>query len=439
MNDIAIEIIIVISLILLNGIFAMSEMAVVSSRKNRLEQKAEEGDRGARAALELANNPNRFLSTVQVGITLIGILSGAFGGATLAEEIGRSLARYPFLAPYSEAIGVGLVVLAITYLSLVLGELVPKRLAMNNPEQAAIRLSRLMRFIAVMTRPLVTFLSKSTDLILKILRVHPSPDPQVTDDDILSMLESGRQVGTIKKSEQDMVERILHFGDRSVTSVMTPRTNVVFIDRDSNQDKILSILKENPYSRFPVFSKTMDNLLGIVRTRDLLLQRVKGEPFQIQQASQQILYIPETTNLLTALERFKDNQTEIAVVIDEYGGVLGLVSIFDILESIVDDVVAVPGDIEADAIRREDGSWLFDGLLQIDDLKEILDLAEIPEEDGRYDTLNGMVMAVLGHIPTSGDHFEWEGYQFEVVDMDGRRVDKVLVIKNSLKNHDHQL
>jgi putative hemolysin len=437
MNDITIEIIIVFALILLNGIFAMAEMAIISARKNRLELMAEEGDHGARAALELSHNPNRFLSTVQVGITLIGILSGAFGGATLAEEIGVFFTRYPVLAPYSEAIGVVLVVLAITYLSLVLGELVPKRLAMNNPERVASRLSRLMHLISLMARPLVTLLSKSTEAVLKLLRVTPNLEPGVTDDDIKSLLDTGRRDGVIEEVEQDMLERILHLGDRSVTSVMTPRPDVVFIARDSTQEELLSIINENPYSRFPVYIQTPDNLTGIVHTRDLLLQRIKGEPFNIQKANQQILYIPKATNILTALERFKDHQTEIAVVIDEYGGVLGLVSMHDILDAIVGDVISEPGDPEADAIRREDGSWLFDGLIPIDDLQNILGLNEMPEEESRYDTLNGMVMAVLGHIPTSGDHFDWVGYRFEV-DMDGRRVDKVMVGKCVPENSDEK-
>lgn len=424
-----IEILIVLLLILINGLFSMAEMAVVSARKNRLEQKAEDGNNGAARALELAENPNRFLSTVQIGITLIGILSGAFGGATIAEKIGLALSKVPWLARYSEGIGVAVVVITITYLSLVLGELVPKQLALNNAEKVAAAIAPLMRTISRVTTPLVSLLSGSTNLVLRMLRVRPSGEPDVTEDDLKSMLDQGTEEGVFEASEQDMVERIFRLSDRSISALMTPRTEIIFLDIDATPEEIHQKITAHPFSRFPVIQGSTDNVIGMVEARDLLLQRVEGFHTDIRKALRQPVFIPETTAALDVLAQFKDSGSELAIVIDEYGGVLGLVSMNDILEAIVGEWVNVPeGGQEEEAIRREDGSWLFDGLILIDELKDYLDLDELPdEEEGNYETLSGLMMTRLGKIPISGDHFEWENYHFEVVDMDGRRVDKVLV------------
>jgi len=422
------EIVIILLLILTNGLFAMSEMAIVSARKNRLQQKAEDGDKGAAKALELAENPNRFLSTVQIGITLIGILSGAFGGATIAEQIGLEIKKIPWLAPYSEGIGVGIVVLTITYLSLVLGELVPKRLALNGAEKVSAAISPLMQTLSRITTPIVALLSGSTNLVLRILGVHPSTEPEVTDEDLKSMLDQGTESGVFEESEQDMVERIFRLSDRSVSALMTPRTEIIYLDIDATHEEIHQKIARYPFSRFPVIKDTTDNIIGIVQSRDLLLQRVEGPHFDIQKVLSQPLFFPGSTPALDALERFRETGAELAVIIDEYGGVLGLVSMNDILEAIVGDVFSPQGKQEAEAIRREDGSWLFDGMIQIDELKDYLDIDELPdEEEVKYETLSGLMMTQLGRIPVSGDHFEWENLQFEVVDMDGRRVDKVLI------------
>ncbi|MEN6409228.1 MAG: hemolysin family protein [Anaerolineaceae bacterium] len=425
-----IEILIVLLLILINGLFSMAEMAVVSARKNRLEQKAEDGNNGAARALELAENPNRFLSTVQIGITLIGILSGAFGGATIAGKIGQALSKVPWLARYSDGIGVAIVVLTITYLSLVLGELVPKQLALNNAEKVAAAIAPLMRTISRITTPLVSLLSGSTNLVLRMLQVHPSGEPDVTEDDLKSMLDQGTEEGIFEESEQDMVERIFRLSDRSISALMTPRTEIIFLDINATPEEIHQKITAHPFSRFPVIQGSTDNVIGMVEARDLLLQRVEGFHTDIRKALRQPVFIPETTAALDVLTRFKTSGSELAIVIDEYGGVLGLVSMNDILEAIVGEWVNVPeGGQEEEAIRREDGSWLFDGLILIDDLKDYLDLDELPdEEEGNYETLSGLMMTRLGKIPISGDHFEWENYHFEVVDMDGRRVDKVLVV-----------
>jgi len=423
-----VEVVIILSLVLLNGLFSMSEMAIVSARKNRLEKKAEYGNSGAARALELANNPNRFLSTVQVGITLIGILSGAFGGATIAEKIGIELARIPALEPYSEAIGVGIVVLVITYLSLVFGELVPKRLAMSSAEKIASRTSGFMQFLSTITKPIVSLLSGSTNLILRLLAVKPSTEPEVTEDDLKDILDQGTESGIFEESEQDMVERIFRLNDRNVSAFMTPRTETVFLDIDATHEEIQHIINKFPFSRFPVIKDSIDNLIGIVQSRDLLLQRLESNQYDIQSVLQEPLFIPESTPALDVIQTFKSTGAELAVIIDEYGGVLGLVSLNDILEAIVGEVIAPFGEEEPEAIRREDGSWLFDGMIHIDELKDYLDIDELPDEDeGDYETLSGLVMSELGRIPVSGDYFEWKNMRFEVMDMDGRRVDKVLV------------
>jgi putative hemolysin len=422
------EIVIVILLILVNGLFSMSEMAIVSAKKNRLQHKAENGDSGAARALELAKNPNRFLSTVQVGITLIGILSGAYGGATIAEQIGAEFNKIPGFAPYSEGIGVGIVVIAITYLSLVLGELVPKRLALNSAERVAASIAPLMSTLSRAATPIVSILSGSTNLVIRILGVRPSGEPEVTEADLKSMLDQGTESGVFEETEQDMVVRIFRLSDRGISALMTPRTEIVFLDFDAEQDEIHQKIVRYPFSRFPVIQGTSDNIIGFVHSRDLLLQRVDGTPFDIQQVLRQPLFLPESTPALDVLEKLRATGVELAVIIDEYGGVLGLVCMIDILEAIVGNVFNPHGDFEAQATRREDGSWLFDGMILIDEIKDYLDVDELPATDeGNYDTLSGLMMAELGRIPVSGDYFDWKNLRFEVVDMDGRRVDKVLI------------
>ena len=324
-----VEIVIILCLVLLNGLFSMSEMAIVSARKNRLEKKAEYGNTGAARALELANNPNRFLSTVQIGITLIGILSGAFGGATIAEKIGIELARIPSLMPYSEGIGVGIVVIVITYLSLVFGELVPKRLAMSSAEKIASRTSGFMQVLSMIAKPFVSLLSGSTNLILNLLAVKPSTEPEVTEDDLKDILDQGTESGIFEESEQDMVERIFRLNDRNVSAFMTPRTETVFLDIDATHEEIQHIINKFPFSRFPVIKDSIDNLVGIVQSRDLLLQRLESNQYDIQSVLQEPLFIPESTPALDVIQTFKSTGAELAVIIDEYGGVLGLVSLND--------------------------------------------------------------------------------------------------------------
>ncbi|MBN1314450.1 MAG: HlyC/CorC family transporter [Anaerolineales bacterium] len=424
------EFVIIILLILTNGLFSMSEMAVVSARKYRLQIKAAGGSKGAASALELGKNPNRFLSTVQVGITLIGILSGAFGGATIAEKIGFEIKKVAWLAPYSEGIGFGIVVLVITYLSLVLGELVPKRLALNRAEQVASTISPLMQALSKVATPIVSLLSSSTNLVLRILNVQPSSEPEITEQDLKSLLDQGTRSGAIEESEQDMVNRIFRLGDQNISSVVTPRTEVIFLDINDSNEEIYQKITTYPFSCFPVIHENSDNIIGTVQSRDLLFQRVKEPEFEIYKVLQEPTFIPESTPVLDVLDKLRASGDELAVIIDEFGGVLGLVDIDDILEALVGDVDKPHGEDQAQITPREDGSWFIDGMIPIDDLKEYLEIDTLPDEDQNfYETLSGMIMYLLGRIPESGDYVVWKNFRFEVADMDRRRVDKVLVTR----------
>jgi putative hemolysin len=422
MSEIGLEILIILFLISLNGIFALSEIAVISSRKARLQQRANEGDEKARVALELANNPSNFLSTVQVGITLVGVLAGAVGGATLVEHLAPLLVQISWLAPYSETISLVLVVMTITYFSIVLGELAPKRFALQNPETIASTVAGPMRFLATLFSPVVRFLGASTNLVLRIMGVKPTSEPPVTEEEIHILLTQGTQAGIFEEAEQDMVAGVFSLNDRRVYSLMTPRTEILWLDVRDTIDEISKKLSEGPFSRFPVCQGNLDNVLGIVKARELLTRSLAGEPIHLKECLSPALFIPETTFASRALEVFKESNKELILVIDEFGGVTGLLTINDVLEEIVGDIETG----EPQVTRRQDGSWLLDGMLDIDELKELFHLGDLPNEDD-YETLAGFVMASLGKIPHSADQFEWEGLRFEVVDMDARRVDKVLV------------
>jgi len=429
MNGVAVEVIIILLLILVNGVLSMAEIAVVSSRRARLHQRSDEGDEKARAALDLANQPTNFFSTVQVGITLIGILTGAFGGATIAEELSIWLAGYPALAPYSEAIGVIVVVLVITYFSLILGELVPKRLALNNPERIASSLANPMRFISRLFSPVVRFLSFSTELVLRLLRASPTDDLPVTEDEIRVMIDLGTKAGVFAEEEQDMVEAIFRLGDRRVGTLMVPRTEVTWLDLEDPLEVTQRKIIGSPYSRLPVARGSLDDVVGIVQAKDLLSESLAGKPLNLTGILHQPIFVPDSMPAFHVLELLRTSSVQMALVIDEFGGFQGLVSLFDILESIVGEIPETGELIEREVVQREDGSWLIDGMLPIDEFKEIFRLNELPgEERGYYQTVGGFVLSYLGHIPKSSDHFHWSGLRFEVVDMDGMRIDKIMVM-----------
>jgi putative hemolysin len=426
----AFQIFIVLLLIIANGLFSMSEMAVVSARKTRLVELAERGDAKARAALKLANSPNQFLSTVQVGITLIGILAGAFGGATLSANLAAGIARIPLLAPYSQAIGFGLVVLLTAYLSLILGELVPKRLALNNPERIAATVSVPMQSVAGLAYPIVTLLTTSTELVLRLLGAnHPSDEPLVTEEEIKVMVRQGTEAGTFEAAEQDMVERVFRLADQRVSALMTPRLDVVWLDLNDPVEVNRQKMIDSRHSRFPVCQDSLDMLLGVAHVTDMLARSLSGESFELTAILRQPLYIPESTHALKMLELFKQSSTHIALVVDEYGVLQGVVTLNDVMEVIIGDVPFADKPYESPAVQREDGSWLLDGMLPIEKLKELFDLEDLPgEERDNYQTLGGFIVTQLGRIPAASDHFEWENVRFEVMDMDGNRVDKVLLV-----------
>ncbi|QLE58520.1 hemolysin family protein [Nostoc sp. TCL26-01] len=429
MSSITFEILIILVLILANGIFSMSEMAIVSARKVRLQQLANQGDAKAKAALKLAESPNNFLSTVQVGISLIGILTGAFGGATIASRLAVYVKLVPFLARYSEPVSFGIVVLIITYLSLIIGELVPKRLALNNPERIAAIVAIPMRALAALAAPAVHLLSASTEMVLRILGITPSEEPQVTEEEIKILIEQGTEAGTFEEAEQDMVERVFRLGDRPVSSFMTPRPDIVWLDLEDTPEENQQKMTENGYSRYPVCQGGLDNVLGIIPVTDLLARSLRGESLDLTVGLRQPVFVPESTRGLKVLELFKQTITHMALVVDEYGVIQGLVTLNDIMSEIVGDVPSADDEEDPQAVQREDGSWLLDGMLPVEEFLELFDLEEWEfEERGSYQTLGGFVITHLGRIPAAADHFEWQGMRIEVMDMDGNRVDKVLIV-----------
>ncbi|GAP13882.1 hemolysins [Longilinea arvoryzae] len=450
-----IEILIIFLLLLLNGVFSMTELAMVSAHKVRLQQRADEGENAAQEALDLAENPNRLLSTIQIGITLIGVLTGALGGATLAERLTRVLIQVAWLAPYASGVAVAVVVILTTYFSLVIGELIPKRLAMNNPDKIAVAVAHPMRFLSRLTAPLVALLSASTEAGLRLLGVRPSGEPPVTEEEIKVLMEQGTQVGVFKAAEQDMVESVFRLGERYIDAIMTPRTEIEWLDLDESYEDLLRQVLESRHSRFPVASGGLDNVVGILRARDLLIYNAQAgnaqtgnaqkahaqtgddqdEKAAIQELMSPPLFVPDSMAALKVLEMIKSSGVHVALVIDEYGGLLGMVTLYDILAAIVGEIPTQGEAEEPEIIQREDGSWLLDGLLAIDELKDLLDLSELPDEEHvGYQTLGGFIMNQIGSIPAAGQHFEWGDYRFEVMDMDERRVDKVLVSPVEKKN-----
>jgi putative hemolysin len=430
MNSLTTEILILVLLILTNAFFSLAEMAVVSARKIRLQQRADGGSQGARTALGLAVQPTRFLSTVQIGITLIGILSGALGGATVAEVLAAYFAQFPALEPYSEGIGVGIVVTVITYFSLVIGELVPKRLALNNAERIAIAVAPIMQFVAALTKPLVTLLSFSTEIILRLMGIKPAGEPTITEEEVKILIDQGRESGVFEDVEQEIVERVFRMSDRTANSLMTHRSEIVFLDVEDPIEKNINKIIASGHSNFVVCRGDVDNVIGVLRAKDLLREYAAAGSVSIPASLQMPPFVPEGMKALEVVERLRLDKSPVALVVDEYGMIDGMVTLTDILEAIVGDIPALDADGEPEATQREDGSWLLDGMMSLDELQMLLDLDQLPDDSDEYDTVGGLIMAQLGRVPTVSDAFDWHDFRFEVVDMDGHRVDKVLVVPN---------
>jgi putative hemolysin len=389
---------------------------------------SKDGVRSAQVALDISENPNKFLSTVQIGITLIGILSGALGGASISSDLSLIFQDVSWLKPYSEILSVAIVVLLTTYFSLVIGELIPKRLGMNSPEKIASAVAMPMKAISWLTSPIVKLLSASTDIGLKILGIEKSKDPIITEEEIKILMKQGTQSGIFESAEEDMVTGIFRLGERYIDSIMTPRTEIEWIDLDEPFEVILEQVINSNHSRFPVATGELDNVQGMLLGKDLLSKSLNGATPSIPDIIQTPLFVPDSTSALKALDLIKEAGAHAALVIDEFSGVLGMVTLYDVLKSIVGSIPTAGEEEEIQIIQREDGSWLLDGLLDIDDIKELLGIETLPEEDRvGFQTLGGFMMTMLDSIPEVGQYFDVYNMRFEIVDMDGKRVDKVLV------------
>ncbi len=418
--EIGIRILIILLLILMSGFFAMSEAAIFAARKSRLQHRANEGDQRARRALELSAKPNRFLPTVTIGITLVGILIGSIGGPPIADALAVQLDKIPALIPYALSLSLTLVVILLTFVTMLLGELVPKRIALYNAERIASGIAGFMSFVAALLSPVVWLLGKSTDLMLHLLRIKHTDESPVTEEELLVQLNEGTQAGVFEEAEQDMVEGVFSLSDQRVNALMTPRNEIIWLDVNDTAAEIRRKVKDCPFSRFPVCVDSLDNVVGVVKAKELLLADLKNGK-QLKEIAHPPLFVPETAFGSRALEILKENKREMVLVVDEFGVVQGLLTLADILEEIVG---AFEG--EPQATLRQDGSWLLDGRLPNDEFKEIFNLRRLPDEE-EYETLGGFVMLQMGRIPQSADIIEWNSLRFEVMDMDGKRVDKVLV------------
>jgi putative hemolysin len=423
------NIIIIFVLFFFNAIFAMYEIAMVAAKKIRLQQSADDGVKGAAAALHLLKDPNQpYLSTIQVMITMIDTLAGGIGGANLAAPLAEQVSKVPWLADYAGILSLIFVVTIITYFSIVLGELIPKRMAVSKPENIVIALSPSIRTLTKIFLPLTNLLGASTNFGLKLFRINTDRGPTITTEEIKGYIEEGRGLGLIEEAEQEMLSGVLRLGDRRVEALMTPRLEMTWIDLNAPIDDIWRQILDSAHSRIPVAEGDLDQISGYIQTRDLLGRSPGESGFNLNDFIKEPVYVSENMAALKALEAIQNSGVHLAMVIDEYGGITGMVTDYDILEAIVGEIPEDGTDTDYLAFQREDGSWLFDGLIVIDQLKEILNISEMPDEDrAGYQTLSGFVMSQLGRIPKTGAKFTFGNYQYEVVDMDGRRVDRVLV------------
>jgi putative hemolysin len=419
------DIFLILGLLMASGLFAMAELAIGSARKSRLRDWSGQGYRGAAAALRLSEDSKGLHWTVQAGMTMLGTLAGVYAGMTLAPPLVRAIEQVGPLAPYRHAIGVAMLVLAITFSSILLAELIPKRIALVRPERIARMVSRPVRAMASVAVPLVRVLSAATDRLMRVLGVRPRPEPPVTQEEISVLLREGTKAGVFEEGEHEMIERVFRFSDRRARALMTPRNDIVWIDQDDPPDEIRRKVISSPHTRFPVCDQSLDNLLGIVQVKDLLVQDQDAEPFRIKGRLTMPLFLYDGTRGLKILEMFKKSGSRVAVVLDEYGTVEGMLTLTDILQAIVGDMPIGDPDDESKAVQRSDGSWLLDGRLPLDEFRDLFELP--PAAEGEFHTLAGLVVTQLGHIPRAGESFTGFGLSFEVVDMDGNRVDRILV------------
>jgi putative hemolysin len=428
MNQIAAEVVIILLLLAANGVFAMTEIAVVSARKARLRRMAETGDMKARAALELAQSPNRFLATVQVGITLVGVLAGAFGGATIAEEIAGLLQPVPWLARYGEAIGIGLVVLGITFASLILGELVPKRIGLNNPERIARLMAGPMNRLARLASPVVRLLIAATDLVLRLIRLKKPQDPPVTEEEVKLLIQEGVQAGVFDRLEPAMVEGVLSLDRLPVRDVMTPRAKIIWINQDDPHEAIWHKIVVSGHSHYPVYEHSRDQVTGVVSLKAIYANLAAGVPVNIRDLRVPPMFVSGSQTAASLLETFKRTAQHIALVTDDAGRVIGLVTPLDVMEAIVGEFPSPAERLKPEARKRDDGSWLVDGVLSLEKFEAAVPrLRFVSAEQRDYATLGEFVAWRLGRVPKEGEQFDEQGHRIEVLDMDGPRVDKLLI------------
>ena len=428
MYETIISIVIIVVLIVVNGIFSMSELAVVSSRKGKLQKMYNDGKKHAKTAIDLMENPNQFLSTIQIGITLIGILTGAFGGATLSDPLNAIISPY---IPYSEIVSTIVVVIITTYLSLVVGELVPKRVALNNPENIAVKVAKWMKLLSKASGPFVVILSKSTNGLLRLMGISHEENNAITEEEIELMIEEGRVEGTIEKEEEDIIKRVFKLDDQKVDMIMTPRNEIVWIDLEDTPEENQNKIIESKRSIFPVASGELDDFIGVVQAKDILSVLFKEEDLEIEDIIKDPLVVPENLEALELVKQFKENKeyVHMSLVVDEFGSLTGLITLNDLLEGIVGDIPGIDETDDPIAIKRNDDSWLIDGRYQIDRFKELFDFdGEFPDEkEDNFTTIAGFILSYCGKIPTDGETFKWDRFCFEIMDMDGHQIDKILV------------
>ena len=425
------EIVIILFLVLLNGLFALAEIAIVSSRKTKLAEIAKKGSLGAQTALDLLEKPEQFLSTMQIGITLVGIISGMFGGVALAARVEPLIAQIPAFAHYVSEISLGLVVTIITFLSLVLGELVPKTLGLNNPEGIAIFLAPFVKILSLITRPITAFLSISTRLVLRIFGIEEKAEAPVSEEEMKMIIEQGVQTGVIEQKENEMIRGIFRFADRKAYSIMTNRRDIFWLDIHEPFDEIKQQILDNTYSKIPVCDESLDNVIGILHTKTFINQLLEEPEFDIRPLLREPIVVPETTRALKILETFKQNKVYIGIIVDEYGVTTGIITLHDLIENIFGELPQLDDEPEDQTvIEREDGSWLIDGGMPIDELKELILLTDFERHrEDEYTTLAGFVIHALKKVPHAGEHFIVGEYRFEIIDMDYNRIDKVLISK----------
>lgn len=418
------EILIILFLILLNGVFSMSEIALISARKNRLETAAKKGNKNAKVALDLANSPNKFLSTVQIGITLIGILTGLYSGDKITTDVTLFIEGFSVLKPYAQSISVTVVVLILTFFSLVLGELLPKRIGLNHPESIAKAVAVPMKIISQITAPFIWLLTISTEGLLKILKIKPTADGKVTEEEIKAIIKEGTEGGEVQEIEQDIVERVFHIGDRKINSLMTHRQSIVYLSLQDTVEELKAKVLNELHSIYPVCNENLDDVSGIVLLKDLFVGFEKGN-FNLKTITKEPVYLIEHTSVYKALENFKKSKVHYAFVTDEYGIFQGIITLNDILEALVGDASDFDED-ECQLVPREDGSWLVDGLYSLHDFLTYFDMDELTN-DYEVTTVSGLIMTEMGKIPKQGEKLFWNKFELEIIDMDGAKIDKVLV------------